>query len=526
MRNAHNTLSETDTIKRHSPVDQHVLSQIEISSEQQIVQTAQSARAAQQQWSRIPFRKRVKMLKESSKEMLKWRNEILDILRDESGKYPIEGLFSEAIAPLDQLLHWIKIVRPYIKRKRLPISSLSFPRKKGYIEIMPRGVVGVIAPWNYPLANLFRPVFPALLCGNSVVIKPSEQAPRAAAWFVEQISKHLPDGIVQCVFGDGIAGELLIKSGIDSLVFTGSTRTGREVISLAAERMIPCSAEMGGKDPAIVFSDCNLERTVAGIVYWALHNVGQNCGAIERVYVMEDIADRFVELLAHGVSRLRTSPPEDPDIDIGPLNNLKQLAIVEHHVEDALEKGASLLCGGTRSGSGLWYEPTVLDHCNHRMKIMTEETFGPVIPVVRVQTVDEAIDLANSSLFGLTASLWTANSRRAETVAKRLEAGTVTINNHAITGAMPFAPWTGVKGSGYGITNSVYSLSAFTRPKTYLLDNNKMPDPWWFPFSHNLIETGHLLAEIQLGTFKRALKLPLVLSKRKKFISEFYGSKK
>lgn len=508
--------------KTHSPVDGRQLSEIRPASVTEVDEAVRKAAEAQSVWKKQSLNERIKAMKAACRRMLEQRKEILDILLWESGKYPVEGLFSEAIAPLDQLTHWVRVIRPYLKSSALPISALSFPGKKGYVEIIPRGVIGVIAPWNYPMANLFKPVFPALLCGNGVVIKPSEHAPRAAEWFVKQMAAYLPEGIIQCVHGGAETGQALIRAGIQGLVFTGSPKSGRAVLTAAAERLIPCSAELGGKDPAIVLDDCRADRTAAGIVNWALHNNGQNCGAIERVYVLNAIADEFVRQLCESVSQLRYVPPEDPSIDIGPMNNRQQLELVEQHVQDALQKGATLLCGGQRFGNGLGYAPTVLDHCDHSMKIMTEETFGPVIPVMRVRDEEEAIRMVNDSVYGLNASVWTENIRRGKRIASRLIAGTVNINNHAITGAMPFAPWGGVKESGYGIANSIHSLSVFVRPKTWLIDQNTLPDPWWYPFDASLIEIGHRLAEVQLGRLVKALALPFHLRRRQKTIQKYF----
>jgi acyl-CoA reductase-like NAD-dependent aldehyde dehydrogenase len=186
-----------------------------------------------------------------------------------------------------------------------------------------------------------------------------------------------------------------------------------------------------------------------------------------------------------------------------------------------VQKGAKILAGGKRVGKGLFFEPTVLDHCTHEMKVIAEETFGPVLSVVRVKNLDEAVTLANDSIYGLNASIWSADVERAVELGKRLQAGTVFVNNHALTGAMPFAPWTGVKQSGYGVANSTFALANYTRPKTTFIDRNDMPDPWWFPLDESLVDIGHRLAEVQLGHVSRALKLPSLLKSRAKKILEF-----
>ncbi len=511
-------------LKKLSPVNLKELRAVKISTDKDIKESIETAKRAFDEWSSMKFVERASLLKRACKRMLSKRNKVLQIMFEESGKYPSEGLMSEAIGPLDQLNNWIKVVRPMIKQQKLPISPIACPGKKGYTKLVPRGIVGVIAPWNYSYANYFKPVFPALLSGNCVIVKPSEYTPRMGEWFVNELKKYLPEGVISCVQGGADVGRTLIQSGIDALVFTGSVESGKKVSQMASEMMIPCSVELGGKDPAIVLQDCNLERTVAGVINWSLHNSGQNCGAIERVYVVDEIADRFTEKLSKAVKKLRVIPADDMTIDISPMNNLKQLKIVEEHVKDALDKGAVCLAGGKATGNGYWFEPTVLDNCDHNMKIINEETFGPVIPIIRVSNLDMALKLANNSKYGLTASIWTKNIAFAEEVSEKIEVGTVTINNHAISGAMPFAPWTGVKETGHGIANSKYALTTFTRPKTVIIDKNKSPDPWWFPFNQMLIDMGHALADVQLGKVLNAIKLPAILSRRKKVINNFIKS--
>jgi acyl-CoA reductase-like NAD-dependent aldehyde dehydrogenase len=479
------------------------------------------ARVAQKQWESLSFSDRAARLKAACKAMLKRRQEVVDLLAQEIGKYPADTLMSEALGPLDYLNNWIKVVRPYLRPRRLPISALAFPGKQGFVEILPRGVIGIIAPWNFPLAYFFKPVLPALLCGDAVVMKPSEFAPRTPAWFASILSEHVPKDLVQCLQGGPEVGRALIQGGIDALTFTGSINTGREVARLAAEQMIPLSCELGGKDPAIVLPDCNLPRTVAGILNWAMSNVGQSCGAIERVYVIDAIADDFVAQLTSAVSRLRTGPGADDAVDLAPIATRRQLEIIEAHVADAVAKGAKLLTGGKPTGKGNWFAPTVLDRCDHTMRVVTEETFGPVIAVLRVPDVNRAVEQANQSIYGLNASIWSSDLTRARELARRLDAGTVFINNHAVTGAMPCAPWTGVKQSGYGIANSEFALANFTRPRTILVDKNANPDPWWFPMDEVLSDLGNRLAEAQLGNLFGALKVPFLLRKRVKTILEF-----
>lgn len=504
-------LMTDDEIHGVSPLDLKALPPVKRTTPPELAAAVARARAAQKSWEALGFKKRAKLLKAAARVMLERRAEAIEIIRLEAGKSPAQAAMTEAVGPLDYLKNWIGVVRPFLKRKKMPISPLAFPGKSGWVDMVPRGIVALIAPWNYPVATYFKPLFPALLCGNTVVVKPSEYTPRGGIWFQKILAEFLPPGVCEIVIGGRETGQALLESGVDAVVFTGSSASGRKVLEICAKQMIPCNVELGGKDAAIVLADCNLERTIAGVVQWGFQNAGQDCGAIERVYVVDSIADKFVDGLTAATSRLRIG---GPDYDVGPLSMPRQLEIVEEHVADALAKGAELRCGGKRTGEGFWFQPTVLDHCTQNMKAVAEETFGPVVPVLRVKNVEEAIAKTNDNAFGLNASIWSADRNAAVELGKRLEVGTVFVNNHAITGAMAFAPWTGVKESGYGIATGTHSLGFFTRPKTTLVDKSSGPDPWWLPMDSVMVEVGERLALAQLGKLTAALKIPLLMRKR------------
>jgi acyl-CoA reductase-like NAD-dependent aldehyde dehydrogenase len=453
--------------------------------------------------------------------MLRDRATVLALVKAEMGKHEVEGLFTEALGPLDTLNGWRRLIAG-AQNERVRLSPFGFPGKSAHVELVPRGLIGVIAPWNYPVAGLYRSVFPALLSGNAVIVKPSEQTPRTSEWFINHLSQELPLGLSQVVQGGPSAGEALLGSGIDACVFTGSPRAGASVRRRCAELGIPASVEMGGKDAAIVLADCDLERAIAGVTQWALSNSGQACGAIEVAYVQEDIADAFVAGLASAWARLRTGPGA-PDVEIHPLGRAEQLAIVEDHVADALARGARLVCGGRRTGSALGYPPTLLDHCTSAMKVVRDETFGPVLAVVRVRGAAEAERLVNTSAYGLGASIWSRDVARARRLAERLDVGVVTINNHAFTGAVPALPWSGTRATGYGVANSRWSLLTFCRPKTVAVDRSSRPDPYWMPFDVDLGKFADALSELQLGHFRDALKLPGLLRRRARTLRKFWG---
>jgi acyl-CoA reductase-like NAD-dependent aldehyde dehydrogenase len=476
------------------------------------------ARAAQQRWRLEPLSTRVAALTRAAKEMLRRREDVIALAWDEMGKVDAEGLFNEALGPLDTVSGWARVVEAASTR-RVRLSPINFPRKSARVDLVPRGVVGIIAPWNYPVAGLYRSTIPALLTGNAVVVKPSEFTPRTSSWLVERLAAELPEGLAQLFLGDGRAGAALIDGGIDACVFTGSPETGRKVRVQCAERGIPASVEMGGKDAAIVLADCDLSRTVAGITHWALSNAGQACGAIEIAYVDERIADRFVAALGSAWSRLRVG---SRGADVAAMANRRQLDVVMAHVEDARAKGAVVVCGGAGTGQGLGYAPTVLDRCDESMKVVRDETFGPVLAVVRVSGASEAVRQVNAGRYGLGASIWSKDVARAERLAERLDVGVASVNNHAFTGAIPALPWSGTRDTGHGVANGPEALATFTRPRAIVVDRAGGTELYWMPYDAALRELGDILADAQLMRLDRAWKIPLLLRRRMKRVRDFF----
>ena len=508
-------------IERTCPIDLRRLPAVPRASDDAIRAAVAAARAAQPAWRERAFDDRAAALVRAAKSMLARRGEAMALVRDEIGKLEVEALFDEGIGHLDMLKQWIAVVRPAIARHKIRLNPVQLPGKRAYIDQIPRGVVGVIAPWNFPIAGLYRAVYPALLCGNAVVVKPSEYAPLTTQWFVDALAAELPDGLVAAVHGDGAQGAALIDAGIDACAFTGSPRTGHAVAVRCAERGIPSSVEMGGKDCAIVLEDCDRERTLAGLTHWALANVGQACGAIEVALIEEHVADEIVGRLAAAWQRLRLGPA--PYADISPLANRRQYDLVIEHVADALAKGATLVCGGQPTGEGLFYPPTLLDHCTEDMKIVRDETFGPVLAVVRVDGAADAIRRVNRARYGLGASIWTGDLARGEQLAARLDVGIASINNHSFTGAVVALPWTGTRETGFGVANSVHALPTFVRPKAVVIDRSAKPEAWWMPWDRSVWELGDLLSDLQLMKLGRAWKLPLLLQRRVKTIRSFFA---
>ncbi len=516
-------LSERE-VGRICPLDLTPLTPVVPATLAEVARAVTRARAAQRAWRDLTTAERIGLLRKGARALLSRRPEIMELVRIEMGKVEVEALFNEALGPLDTVNAWARVVTRHGTRETVRLNPMSFPRKSAVVDMVPRGVVGVIAPWNFPVAGLYRAVFPALMTGNAVVVKPSPYTAASSAWFLEVLGTVLPEGLVAVVQGGGEVGEALLDAGIDACVFTGSPETGRKVRVRCAERGIPASVEMGGKDPAIVLADCDMPRTVAGLTSWALNNAGQACGAIEIAFVDRTIADELVERLARVWRELRAGPGLRGEVDVAPLAHRQQLDLVVRHVEDARARGATVVCGGKPTGVGLWYEPTLLDHCTEDMDVVRDETFGPVLAVVRVDGLADAVALANRSRYGLGVSLWTRDVGRAQRTAERLDFGVVTINNHAFSGAVPDLPWTGTRDTGFGVANSQHALGTFVRPKTTIVDRSTGFELYWLPYDRGLLDLGDVLCDVQGMTLDRAWKLPLLLGERVRRLKRFFGA--
>ena len=324
--------------------------------------------------------------------------------------------------------------------------------KRLALRYRPLGLIGVIGPWNYPLTNSFGDCIPALAAGNSVILKPSEVTPLTSMLLAEALREcGLPEHVLQVATGRGDTGRALIDE-VDMIMFTGSTATGRKVGEAAARRLIPASLELGGKDPMIVLADADLERAANFATYYSMQNAGQTCTSVERVYVEDPVYDEFVAKVSEKVRSLRVGRPEGwGSVEVGAITFPPQLQTITDHVADAQEKGARVLAGGNEvSGAGRFYEPTVLVDVDHSMKCMTEETFGPTLPIMRVRDAEEAVRLANDSPYGLSASIFTRDTERGSEIARRLDAGAVNVNDALINYTVLELPMGGAKQSGIG----------------------------------------------------------------------------
>ncbi len=478
-----------------SPVDAQPLEDVLATPDDAFEGIVAKAREAQAAWSKLGVEARARALRPLAKRLLARAEAVANLVHREVGKPEVEALLGEVLPSADVVSYWTLNAPELLEASEVELDPVTFPGKSAWIHREARGVVLLIQPWNFPFALPLRTLVPALLAGNAVVFKPSEVSPRVGALLHEMFEGLVPAGLVGLVQGGREAGEALCKLDVDLVVFTGSVAAGRKVAHACAERLVPCALELGGKDAAIVLADANLERAANGIVWGALVNAGQNCAAIERVYVDKKVAKDLTDRIAAAVKALR------PGVDVGPLATARQRATVLGHVDEAKKSGAEVLSGGQVFGEGHGYEPTVLRVSSDDGPLMQEETFGPLIPIAEVEDVDEAIRRANASRFGLTASIWSRDTKTAARLAHRLRAGVVTVNNHAFTGAIPAAPWSGVGETGWGITNSPLALDALTRPRMVLVDRaGAAHELWWYPYTPTLRRIAIALARLRSGS--------------------------
>jgi acyl-CoA reductase-like NAD-dependent aldehyde dehydrogenase len=358
--------------------------------------------------------------------------------------------------------------------------------KKLVIRYVPVGVVGVIGPWNYPIANSFGDCIPALMAGNSVILKPSEVTPLSSLLMADMMREcGLPEGVFQVATGDGGTGAALIGQ-VDCVMFTGSSRTGKAVMRAAADALVPCYLELGGKDPMIVCADADIERAANAAAFYSMNNGGQVCISVERCYVEAPIYDEFVARVTDKVRALRQGEPTGVGtVDVGAVIFPPQLDIVDEHVRDAVAKGAKVLTGGhPHAERGRYYEPTVLVDVDHSMRMMQEETFGPTLPIMKIANAEEGVRLANDSAYGLQASVWTGDADRGEELARRIEAGVVCVNDAQINYSALNLPMGGWKTSGVGTRHGANGIRKYTKTQSLFVTRHApfKREPFMFPY--------------------------------------------
>jgi acyl-CoA reductase-like NAD-dependent aldehyde dehydrogenase len=474
------------TIPVENPATGAVLTTIPIDGEAELSQLAASAREAQPQWAAIGFEGRARVMRRAQKWILDNAERVLDTVVSETGKTYEDAQLADLGYTSVALGFWAKQAGRYLADERVP--SWNNPLavgKKLVLRYEPHGLVGVIGPWNYPIVNGFGDCIPALMAGNTVILKPSEVTPLSSLLMAEMLREcGLPEGVFAVATGDGSTGEALIAQ-VDCVMFTGSTRTGKAVMKAAAERLVPCYLELGGKDPMVVCADADVDRAANAASFYSMNNAGQVCISVERCYVEAPVYDEFVAKVTETVRGLRQGASTEPgSVDVGAVIFPPQLDIVEAHVQDAVDKGAKVLTGGHgHAERGRFYEPTVLVDVDHTMTIMREETFGPTLPIMKVSSVEEGIRLANDSDYGLQASVWTKDLERGEQLARRIQAGSVCVNDVQTNYLALNLPMGGWKSSGIGTRHGANGIRKYCKTQSVLVTRfGPKRDPWMFPY--------------------------------------------
>jgi acyl-CoA reductase-like NAD-dependent aldehyde dehydrogenase len=478
------------SIEVRNPADGKVVGEVPIDSADTVAAKSRELRLFQPDWEAIGPKGRKKWLLRFEDWMLDNAEHIIDVLQSETGKTRADASF-EVPGSADMVSYWARHAERFLADDHpKPHSPLSAVKKLTTVY-RPYPVVGVITPWNFPFTMPSMDVIPALAAGAAVLLKPSEVTPLSAVEFVRGWTEIGAPPVLALATGYGETGGAVIAN-VDFVQFTGSTRTGRLVALQCADRLIPYSLELGGKDPALVLADADLDRAANGITWGGLFNSGQVCVSVERVYVEAPVYDEFLEKLTKNVRELRQGQDDRGyKFDVGAMATPAQRNIVQGHVDEAVAKGAKVLTGGKPTGTGTFFEPTVLANVDHTMSCMTEETFGPTLPVMKVANETEAVRLANDSSYGLSATVWSGDKERGERVARQLDVGAVNINDvlsNTFSLGLPMGGW---KNSGVGTRfGGASGMLKYCRKQAVTAPRipTQSKELLWYPVSHRRVK--------------------------------------
>ncbi len=460
-----------DGLAVENPATGEIVRTVEIASADDVRAMAARARAAQPAWEALGFDGRGRVLRRAQKWTLDNAERIVETIVSETGKTVEDAQLTEISYAASAFGFWAKHAPEYLGDEKVRSASPFVAGRKLIVRYRPLGLIGVIGPWNYPLTNSFGDCIPAMAAGNAVILKPSELTPLTSLLMAEGMAQcGLPEGVFQVAVGKGETGQALIDE-VDMVMFTGSTATGKKVAEQAAKTLTPVSLELGGKDPMIVLADADIERAANAAAFYSMQNGGQTCISIERAYVEAPVYDEFVNKVSQKVRALRQGVPGGAgSVEVGAITQPQQYDIIARHVEQARDAGARVLVGGHgQNEKGRFYEPTVLVDVDHSMAAMTEETFGPTLPIMKVADAEEAIRLANDSPYGLAASVWSKDVARGEQVARRVEAGAVCVNDAQINYLALELPMGGWKASGLGSRHGAGGIRKYARQQSLLI---------------------------------------------------------
>jgi succinate-semialdehyde dehydrogenase/glutarate-semialdehyde dehydrogenase len=477
-------------IESINPATGEVIARFEATSTIDIPGIVARAREAQAEWAKRPLEARCARLRRLRDALYARRRELAELVMRETGKPLVESLFADVLVSLDAAAYYASRAPRLLRPEQVRHHNLAVKAKTGRLHYEPFGVIGIISPWNYPLAIPLGEMIPAVAAGNAVVWKPSELTPSCGALVGELFARAgFPLHLVQLIQGGGEAGAALIEGGPDKVIFTGSMAIGKRVAEACAHRLIPSVLELGGKDAMIVLADAHVETASSAAVWGSFTNCGQACLSVERIYVERAIAERFTERCAVKTRALKLGPGSDPHVEVGPMIRVSQVERVEEQLREAVARGARILVGGHRRPDlgPCYFEPTVVTDVDHSMRLMQEETFGPVLSLRGVESAEEAVALTNDSSFGLSASIWTRDPQQGLELAARLKAGAVMVNDVASYFGICEAPHGGRGASGWGRTHSRLGLLEMVQVKYLDVDMlPRYPKAWWFGYDDKL----------------------------------------
>jgi acyl-CoA reductase-like NAD-dependent aldehyde dehydrogenase len=497
-----------DTLPSINPATGEVFAHVDKTPAALVPEIIARARIAQSHWAGLPIKERCAKLRNLRQYMLASRNELADTVVRESGKPRVEALFADIFVALDSSEYWSTNAAAALRTQRVPHHNLAAKAKRGYLAYEPLGVIAIISSWNYPLAIPMSQIIPALAAGNALVCKTSEFTPLCGE-SIEKLFRDsgFPPHLVTVVQGGGEVGQALIDAAPDKVLFTGSVATGQRVAEACAKKLIPTVLELGGKDAMIVLADADLDVASSAAVWGSYTNCGQVCLSVERLFVEQAVAQKFVDLCVEKTKKLHLGPGSDPSTDVGPLIRTQHVQRISDLVNNALSHGAMVLCGGSaRPDLGPnFFEPTVIVGVDSSMKLFQEETFGPILAIQTVKDTEEAVQRASDSPFALAASVWTRNAEKGKSIAMRLRAGAVMVNDAISYFGIAEAPHGGCGASGWGRTHGRAGLLEMVQMK--YLDVDLLPrseKPWWYRYGRELERAADAFLQFEFSGSIRA----------------------